>query len=217
MRKGYSAVLASVLGALLLGLTPTVSWAEGIVDVLQRSQAQRLAQLSAPTAGEPSAEAVACIEASFQTLLSTLDLQQAVSLRVVRGVVLAETLQGRVVVVDESLAALPEAERLFVLAHELGHVALRHWAVLGQLYERLVPGEVMRMNTDPVANLLGQEASELSHQHEFDADAYGLQALHKLGHGRAEVLSLFMRLGVRRDTATHPSSRKRVAHLNQLD
>ena len=45
---------------------------------------------------------------------------------------------------------------------------------------------------------------------------YGLQALQKLGLGRTEVLSLFMRLGVQRDTPTHPSSRKRLAHLNQL-
>ena len=134
----------------------------------------------------------------------------------VRGAALAETLQGRVVVVDDSLADLPEAERLFVLAHELGHVALGHWTTLGQLYQQHVPGEVMRQQTELVAGLLGQEASALSHQHEFAADAYGLQALQRLGLGRTDVLSLFMRLGVQRDTPTHPSSRKRLAHLNQL-
>ena len=219
MRKGVAGGLGKLPGALLMAALWTASagcHAEGIVEVLQRSQAQRLDHLSSAAAGEPSLRAVQVIEASFQTLLATLDLPPTVSLQVVRGAALAETLQGRVVVVDDSLADLPEAERLFVLAHELGHVALGHWATLGQLYQQHVPGEVMRQQTELVAGLLGKEASELSHRHEFAADAYGLQALQKLGLGRTEVLSLFMRLGVQRDTPTHPSSRKRLAHLNQL-
>jgi hypothetical protein len=43
----------------------------------------------------------------------------------------------------------------------------------------------MRHQTDLVTGLQGQQASSaLSHQHEFAADAYGLQALQSLGLGR---------------------------------
>lgn len=210
--------------------------AEGIVDVLDRSQAQRLARLDDPAQGAPRPVAVATIEASFQRLLAAMDesdapdppdamptgpsagrpgprLSQRATLKVVRGEPLAETLHGRLIVVDERLADLPEGERLFVLAHELGHVALNHWATIGRLYQQHVPSEVMRPQTDAVADLLGREASVLAHRHEFDADAYGLRALQRLGHGAESVVSLFTRLGVQRDTATHPGTRKRLALL----
>lgn len=204
------------LGVLLMAWAP-FAWSEGIVDVLQRSQAQRLQQLSDTRHGEPAAAAVQVIAHSYQTLLTSLAFQSPVSLRVVRDAALAETLQGRVVVVDESLADLPEGERLFVLAHELGHVALAHWTQMGRLYQQLVPGEVMRIQTDAVADLLGREASAQAHRHEFEADAYGLQALHTLGFGSTDVLGLFVRLGARRDTPTHPGTRQRLIQLRSLE
>lgn len=202
---------------------------EGIVDVLHRSQAQRLAQVDDAARGVARPEAVAVIEASFQRLLAAVappagdtvasvppahaPLAHRVRLKVVRIDSLAETLQGHVIVVDEHLADLPEGERLFVLAHELGHVALNHWATLGRLYQQHVPAEVMRPQTDAVADLLGREASALAHHHEFAADAYGLRALQRLGYGEPQVVGLFMRLGLQRDTATHPGTRKRLALL----
>jgi len=132
---------------------------------------------------------------------------------VIRGEVIAETLHGHVVVANESLADLPEGTRLFVLAHELGHVAGSHWLQMGQLYRRWVPGEVTPQQTGPVAALLGRDASGLAHRQEFEADAFALAALRALGHPPREALSAFMHMGVQHDTATHPGTRKRVASL----
>ncbi len=217
-----------LLSAMLVAAIP-VARGEGIVDVLNRSQAQRLAQVDDAAHGVARPEAVTVIEASFRALLAvvaaregdTIDakphaqapLARRVQLKVVRSDSLAETLHGRVIVVDERLADLPEGERLFVLAHELGHVALNHWATLGRLYQQHVPAEVMRPQTEAVADLLGREASALAHRHEFAADAYGLRALQRLGFGEPQVVGLFMRLGLQRDTATHPGTRKRLALL----
>ena len=195
-----------------LAWAPAVS-AEGILDVLQRSQAQRLEQLSDPRRGTPSPEAVQRIELSFARLTERFTPDRPPELRVVRGEALAETFEGRLIVVDESLAALTEGQRLFVLAHELGHVALGHWAAFGQLYQRHIPGEVLRSRTDAVAALLGREASAMAHDHEYAADAWGLAALHALGHGPADVQALFARLGPSRDTPTHPGTRRRLAQM----
>jgi predicted Zn-dependent protease len=195
----------------------SVAQAEGIVEVLDRSQAQRLAQLADPQRGAPPAEAVQRIQASFARLTDQLKIDRPVSLQVVRGEALAETLQGRVVVVDAALADLPEGQRLFVLAHELGHVALGHWGAMGSLYQRHIPDEVLRSKTDAVAVLLGREASALAHDHEYSADAYGLKALIRLGYGQQDIDGLFARFGPSRDTPTHPGTRRRLARLQSTD
>ncbi len=41
---------------------------------------------------------------------------------------------------NEALGDWPEGERLFILAHEIGHVTLGHWSQVGLLYRRWIPG-----------------------------------------------------------------------------
>ena len=182
---------------------------EDIVDVLRRSQQLRLDAM-VPAPDGPRAAAV---RHSFEQLRSSLPSDLPVDLRVIRGDTLAETLHGHIVVANESLADLPEGARLFVLAHELGHVASRHWLQMGQLYQRWVPGEVTPQTTDPVAGPLGREASGLSHRQEFEADAYAAQVLRTLGRSPQDAFAIFTQTGVQRDTATHPGTRKRMASL----
>lgn len=183
---------------------------EEIESVLARSQAQRLVQL---TATPVAADRAAIIQHSFDQVLLSLMPAQAVHLRVIQGPVLAETLQGRVVVANDRLADLPEAERCFVLAHEIGHALLGHWSQMGVLYKQHVPGEVVPEVTDAVAGTLGRDASQLSHRQEFEADAFGQEVLARMGFAPETVPSFFMRMGVVQDTATHPGTAKRLMHL----
>jgi Zn-dependent protease with chaperone function len=194
-----------------LSLAPAAgARAEDIADVLQRSQQQQLDALPAADPGSAKAQA---LQRSFDALVAALPGLPAAELRVVRGPVLAQTLHGRVVVAHESLGALPEAERLFVLAHELGHVMRAHWAQMTRLYQRWVPVDVRPETTGPVAARLGREASMLSHRQEFEADAFALELLRRTGHDPEAALAAFVHLGVSPDTATHPGTRKRVASL----
>ena len=191
-----------------LGLMSTAS-AEDIVDVLRRSQQQRLDTMQ-PAVDGPRAQTV---RRSFETLRRTLEPLPPIDLHVITGAVVAETVHGHIIVANESLADLPEGERLFVLAHEIGHVQQQHWRQLGLVYKRWVPGEVTPEKTDPVAVPLSREASAVAHRHEFEADAYALQALRRLGLP-PEVASSSLRLmGLQQDTATHPGTRKRLASL----
>ena len=143
--------------------------ASGITQVLHRSQQARLDSLPPADRGTP---ATVVVQLSLQRLVRELSLREPVELRVVSGDTVAETVHGNVIVANEALAALPEGERMFILAHELGHVVLGHWSQMGDLYQRYIPGTVTRARTDAVSDALGRAASGMARRHEFDADAF---------------------------------------------
>ena len=187
--------------------------ANDIVDVLHQSAQRRLDAMPLAADG-PRAQAV---RQSFELLRRTVAPQVAVEFRVVTGSTVAETLDGRVIVANESLADAPEGTRLFVLAHELGHVQHGHWRQVGDLYKRFVPGEVVPQTTEPVAGPLGRAASAQAHRHEFEADAFAQQALCTLGRPSDDAQAALRHQGMQHDSATHPGTRKRLASLRAAE
>lgn len=200
---------------LLAFLVSAPAWCqEDIVEVLRRSQQARL-QAQPPASAD--SERAATLRHSFEQLLQSLQPRPLVELRVTRGAVMAETLHGHIIVVDQSLADAAEPVRLFILAHELGHVTMQHWQQTSLLYQKWVPGAVTPARTDPVAAPLGRAASALAHDHEFAADAYAARLLHTLGYGDDLLPAVFRHIGASRDTATHPATYKRLAALRALE
>lgn len=190
------------------------SHGQTIQQVLQRSHEQRLQSMTLVPSDDPRA---LVIRASFEQVLGVAaGLPPRLELQVVLGPVMAECLHGHVIVVNASLADRSEGERLFVLAHELGHVVQGHWDKVRWVYQRYIPGPVVKSKTDAVAAVMGRELSALSHQHEFDADAYGMHTLLKLGYGYDTARASFMRQGPTVDTATHPSTQRRLASLRTV-
>ena len=196
-----------LLGCFLSAAAPA---AENIVDVLLRSQQTRLESL--PLAPSDSTSA-STLRSTFDELLNFTGVDRPVELRVIEGGAVAETLLGRVVVVNASLAQRPRAEQLFILAHELGHVAQGHQDQMGAVFLKWVPGEVVQRHTDAVGPMLGREASGLAYRHEFAADAFALRTLTAMGYTRSEVVELFVRMGMHPATATHPAGAKRAIAL----
>ncbi|MDT7838299.1 M48 family metalloprotease [Aquabacterium sp. OR-4] len=190
------------------------AWCEGIGEVLERSQQLRLAGFAV---ADPALPSVQRLHESFAQLTARLELPRPVSLRVVDGPVLAETLHGHVIVVSERLGRLSEGERLFVLAHELGHVSLNHWRQMTRLYQAWLPGDLVQAESDAVAPMLGRDASALAHHQEFAADAFALRIIQPLGHSVQEARAVFMQMGVYNDTATHPGTRKRLGWLRAAE
>ncbi len=184
-----------------------------ITEVLERSQRKRLDEMAQPAT---DAARAATVKASFDRLLSAMAVRAKLELRVVSGPLIAETLLGRIVVANQSLADLTEGERVFVLAHEIGHVVQDHWTRLGDVYRRHVPGNVVKEQTDAVAGALGRDASMASHEHELQADAFAITALERLRVDADSAMAVFLRQGMQHDTATHPGTRKRVAQLRML-
>ncbi|HKX40228.1 MAG TPA: M48 family metalloprotease [Burkholderiaceae bacterium] len=204
----------SIVILILLLAGPAARADENIVEVLARSQQARLDRVHAVDKTSPRARLV---RDSFEKLIRALGLRGTVELWVIDGATVAETLQGRVVLANESLADLSEGERLFILAHELGHVELRHWEQTQRLYQKWVPGVVTPDQTEPVAALLGRDASGLAYRQEIEADAFALHALRALGHTSRDAVAAFMHLGMNHDTATHPGTGKRLAALRAAD
>jgi hypothetical protein len=193
------------------------SHGETITEVLQRSQAQRLAERGACSPDDLTARA-APLQASLRRLLAQHPHDAAVSLRLVGGDLFAEAVFDQpVIAVSCTLGALPEAERLLMLAHELGHLRLAHWQALNDLYVALIPGQVTPETTDPVANRLAREAHGLAHRQEFEADAFAYAMVQAWGVGLDDAFSLLTRQGVQADAATHPGTRRRLAQLRMLD
>jgi Zn-dependent protease with chaperone function len=190
--------------------------AENILQVLQRSQQMQLDALRRLEV-DPNEPKARVIQASFEQVLGHLVISQDVPLLVVRGPLLAVCLMGRIVAANETLADLSESERQFILAHELGHVAHAHWAQLSDLYLQHIPGEVVQDKTDAVAGVLGRDASALTHQQEYEADAFALRLLKRIGAPDDTPIVLFQqRLPMVKATATHPGTAQRVAHLREL-
>jgi len=200
---------------LLIGLVICApAWCQDIVEVLERSQSVRLAAMSFVPTEDPRASVV---RGSFDQLANRFASETQMEVRVVSGPVIAECFAGRTIVANESLAEVPEAVRLFLLAHEIGHAVLGHWQQFEQLYVRHIPGEVLQQRTDAVAGELGREASQLSHEQELAADEFAMQTMRALGYSFEEVVGSFTQFGMQMDTATHPGTRKRIAHLRSLD
>jgi Zn-dependent protease with chaperone function len=212
---GWRALLLGAVLALTM-LTPAQSRAENILQVLQRSQQMQLDALRRLEV-DPAEPKARIIQASFEEVLGHLVISQDVPLIVVRGPLLAVCLMGRIVAANETLADLTESERQFILAHELGHVAHAHWAQLSELYLQHIPGEVVQEKTDAIASVLGREASSLAHQHEYEADAFALRLLRRIGAPEETPIVLFQQhLPMVKTTATHPGTAQRVAHLREL-
>lgn len=192
---------------------PVAGADDGILGVLARSQ---IVRLDRTTPADPASPRARSVRASLETLARALRLRHPVELRLIAGETVAETLQGRIVLANESLADLSEGERLFILAHELGHIELRHWEQTQRLYQKWVPGAVTPEHTEPVAALLGRDASGLGHRQEMEADAFALRTLLALGRPLQDAIAALTHFGVTRDTPSHPGTAKRLAAMRAV-
>jgi Zn-dependent protease with chaperone function len=187
---------------------------EDILSVLARSHEARLKSIAEHVALDRRADV---LQHDFERLLEGLPQRpRDVSLLVVDGPLVAETLAGHVVVVHAGLADANEGERLFVMAHELGHVVMGHWAELGAVYHHHIPGEVNKDDTDAVAASLGRDASRLVHGHEYAADAFAWRTIREMGYSMDNAAAVFHMMPNLGDTPTHPASRKRLAALRMI-
>ena len=205
----FLALLLLAPPLLLLAAKPACG--ETMADVLARSQQL---QLESFELAPPDSPQVQVMRKSFGTLVQALNLRAPVELHVIVGPVIAETLNGHVLVANAALADAPEQVRLFVLAHELGHVTLGHWRQMGLLFQKWVPGELGSQPIAPQLNeQMGRDASRLATQQEFEADAFAARVLTTLRPGTYDPQAIFMYLGMQKDTVTHPGTHRRLAAL----
>jgi hypothetical protein len=193
--------------------------AESIEQVLDRSQQMRLAQRPAADAHSAAMHRVRHSLQRLTAVASSAGVElPLIELVLVGGDLFAEALLDRPgIAVSQAVGELPEGERLLLLAHEIGHVRLAHARALKALYRTHIPGETRPEATNGIGAALGPQAHALSHQHEFEADAYGYALVRSLGLGIDNAFALLTRQGVQHDSATHPGTRRRLAQLRMLE
>ncbi|MEW6703735.1 MAG: M48 family metalloprotease [Pseudomonadota bacterium] len=115
--------------------------------------------------------------------------------------------QGKTVVLSTRLARMNPAQRFFIIAHEMGHVRLAHHGAMRSFVARIVDQhpEETRARRQLVSSL-----SEISHGHEFDADAFAVRAMESAGLDPEQAAWIFDSIGRDKDNATHPSARRRA-------
>lgn len=118
--------------------------------------------------------------------------------------------QGRTIVLSTRLSRMNPAQRFFIVAHEMGHVALGHHGAMRSFVARIV-------DTQPdEGRARAQIASALatiSHEHEFEADAFAVRSMQAAGVEPEQAALIFDSIRDDRDNATHPSARRRAAAI----
>jgi Zn-dependent protease with chaperone function len=206
--------LSSAIACLLLACSSLPALAVDMEEVFAQSQLRRVHDVSGQAVTDSPKATI--VRATFARVRDSLDAQLPVGLLVVSGPIVAEALTDHIIAANEALADLPEGERAFVLAHELGHLVQSHWSKRALLFREHLPGAAVTAPTELAGDRLATQASALAHRQELDADAFALRTVRQLGYGFETALAVFMRQEAQRDTASHPSSRKRVAHLRSL-
>ena len=121
--------------------------------------------------------------------------------------------RGNTIVISSRLAARPAAQRFFIIAHEFGHLQLKHHGAVHSFVARLVTGAA---DEGSARALVASHLTSLSHRHEFEADAFAAQVMREAGHDPAQAARLFEDIGSNRDTTTHPSAMRRARAIRSL-
>lgn len=177
MRTSLAAVLS--LFALLVSACP----AQTISNPLPQGVLAYTTPLAATN------DKVRTLGADFARLLALTPGVEPVRLVVGSYAGLASAFPERIVLVSASLVDMAEEPRLFILAHELGHVLLDN----------------QRIN--------GKTKSE--HKKEFDADAFAADCLKKLKLSIAAGIVILEARSGDDETDFHPAMRDRLARLAQ--
>ena len=149
---------------------------------------------------------------SFQRIAKLDRSGKLIMLKVSNGPSTAIT-SGTTVVIHYSLETMTELQRSFIIAHEIGHISLNHLQQKIDLYEKHVPGDITPRTAEIADRIVGPEIRTLSHKVEFEADVYALKTLISLGWTREQVIAMFLDWERFGDTATHPSTARRVQNL----
>lgn len=196
-----------LIAAAIVALYPSVVTSETIQQMITRGNAEYMASLKAiPPGITPD------IVKTFGRI-SKLDRSgKLIMLKIADGPHTGIT-NGNTVIVHYSVETMTELQRAFIIAHEFGHIVHGHLGQKIAAYEKYIPGDVTDKTLLIADRIVGPELRTLSHKVELEADSYALRTLVKLGWTRDQVVDMFLDMKVNSDTATHPSSAKRIRNL----
>jgi hypothetical protein len=208
------ALIAASLICLALSGPP--AFALDIVAELNASQQQKLSLCKVTSDEAPAAK---ILQRSFKLLqdaratMAGPAATSSVRLLVADCEHGIQVLAGEVVVPAE-VASWDEGARLFVLAHELGHIEHRDWDQLTAAYAKGMPQDIAEEDVPQALTSVRAHTSPLKRNFEYAADKYALRLLTRLGrNGLDDADAALQRIWSRDDTPTHPGAMQRLAAL----
>jgi hypothetical protein len=201
-----------LLAGLLIGLAfaNTSARAMDIVAALNASQLEEFSRCTITSDDAPEAKV---LQRSFKALQDARAATTSVRLRVADCAHGIQVLAGEVVVPAE-VASWDEGERLFVLAHELGHIEHRDWEHLTAAYAESAPRDIAEDDVPRTLSNLRARANQLKRHFEYAADKYAAQLLTRMGrNAQDDAEAALARFWSREDTPTHPGAMQRMAAL----
>ncbi len=121
--------------------------------------------------------------------------------------------QGETIVLSTRLSRLTRSQRFFIMAHELGHVALAHHAATS----KFVTKAVRSARDERTARArIASGLPALSQQAELDADAFAVRLMREAGEDPEQAARLFESIGEGKDNSTHPSPGRRARSIRSM-
>ncbi len=147
------------------------------------------------------------IEADIVRFAKTVDVPADLRFQVMDCEADGFVYQGRTIVLSTRLSRMNPAQRYFIIAHEMGHVRLGHHGAMRSFVAGIV-------NDHPDENRararIATGLAKISHQHEFDADAFAVRSMLGAGLDPEQAAWIFDSIASDKDDATHPSARRRA-------
>lgn len=191
---------------ILLGVV-AIAKAVTIRQVIEQGIMERLTEFPALDPGQAPR-----VVAAFQKVKTQIG-DPLIMLKVVAaGRDLAIT-ANTTMIVRQEVETLSDVEIEFIVAHEAGHIVGKHKERRIRAYEKYIEGDVTEQKAAHANARIGREMMALSHQGEYEADLFSLRTLVAMGRTKDEVINTFLNMSRTPDTATHPSTAKRVLNL----
>lgn len=202
--------MMKVLISVALATAALSAHALDIVDALNRGQQVQLSQCESVAEDAPE---VAVLRDSFSKLQDARHADTPVTLVVAKCSFGIQVLGGKVIV-HPAVAHWNEGERLFVLAHELGHIEHGDWHSFTHVHQEAIPADMSDEQVGLTMRRMAPKMRELMYGFEYNADEYALELLSKMGRDAlAEGREAIARVPTPSGSPTHPGTAQRIARL----
>lgn len=188
------------------------AWSLDIVEALNRGQRVQADTCVLVDAGQPEAQVIA---ASFERVKRAAGVTQDVTVRLAECPGQLVQVLGGEILVHPVLASWGEGERLFALAHELGHIINGDWGRFTAEFAAQVGPDMDEAQVNLVLRRMAPRVRELMHGFEYGADEYALGVLDAMGRDSlADGTACINRVPAPPGSPTHPGSSQRIAKLS---
>lgn len=201
--------MIKLFALLALLFAPLITYADTIREVIEQGMVQKLTESESV---DPSM--TPRIVAAFQRVKAQIG-DPLIMLKVVETSRDLAITANRTMIVAQGAETLSDVELEFIMAHEAGHIVLNHKERRIRAYEKHIQGEVTEEKAKIANAKMGREMMQLSYTGEFEADTFAMKTLVALGRSKDQIITAFMNMSRNPDTATHPSTAKRVMNMRR--